>query len=111
METIRQKLTRKRRRLFSLMLLAFVVFATGMTLGTNNKAFILIGLLGFVAAMAAVLGLLFWIRCPLCKGNLGYALSWPATWDMSVSKQIKYCQFCGVSLDKENNQVNRIERN
>ena len=92
------------------MLIAFVVFAAGMTLGTNNKAFILIGLIGFVAVMAAVLALLFSMRCPLCNGNLGYALSWPATWDMSVSKQIKYCQFCGVSLDKEISQIiNRKE--
>jgi len=58
-------------------------------------------LLGFISAMVYVLGLLFYVRCPSCKGNLGYALSWPVTWVLSVSKEIKFCQFCGTSLDKE----------
>ena len=83
------------------MFIAFVVFAVGMTLGTENKAFIAFGLIGFIAAMGCTLGLLFFVRCPSCGGNLGYALSWPTTLDLSVSKKIKFCQFCGISLDKE----------
>jgi hypothetical protein len=69
--------------------------------GLTIKAFMIIGLLGFAALMACVAGLLFLVRCPACGGILGYALSWPATWDLSVSKRIKYCQFCGVDLDPE----------
>ncbi len=100
METIRNKLTRKRRRLYLYIFIAFVVFAIGMMLGTENKLFIVFGLIGFVAAMGFTIGLLFFVRCPSCRGNLGYALSWPTTWDLSVSKKIKFCQFCGISLDK-----------
>ena len=101
METIRTKLTRKRRRLSLVALVAIFVFAAGMKLGMKIEAFLIIGLVGFVVAMGSILALLFAVRCPSCGGNLGYALSWPATWDSSVSKEIKFCQFCGTSLDKE----------
>jgi len=101
MKTIRTILTAKRRRLFLLMIVSFIVFGRGMALGTQNKAFIALGLAGFIVAMGCTFGLLFFVRCPSCGGNLGYALSWPATWDLSVSNKIKFCQFCSTSLDKE----------
>lgn len=101
METIRTKLTRKRRRLSLAALVAIIVFAAGMKAGMRVEAFIIVGLLGFAVAMGCIVALLFAVRCPSCGGNLGYALSWPATWDLSVSKEIKFCQFCGTSLDKE----------
>jgi hypothetical protein len=101
METIRAKLSRKRRRLYFAMLAAFVVFALGMTAGMKMIAFMFVGVVGFAAAMVCVAAMMFWVRCPACGGNLGYALSVPVTWDFSVSKKIRFCQFCGVDLDKE----------
>lgn len=101
MGTIRNNLTRKRQWLYIAALVAVAVFAGGMKTGMKIEAFLIIGLLGFIALMGCVAALLFMVRCPVCGGNLGYALSWPATWNLSVSEQIKFCQFCGVSLDKE----------
>jgi len=72
-----------------------------MMLGTENKAFFVFGFIGFIVAMGLTVSLLFFVRCPSCKNNLGYALSWPTTWDLKVSDKIKFCQFCGVNLDKE----------
>jgi len=74
-ETIRTKLSRRRRRLYVAMLAAFAVFATGMMIGTQIKAFIIVGVIGFALAMACVLAMMFGVRCPSCGGNLGYALS------------------------------------
>lgn len=84
-----------------IMLVAFVTFPVGMAAGTTIKAFAAVGLIGFAVAMACIMTLMFSVRCPLCGGNLGFAVAWPATWDLSVSKGIKFCQFCGVSLDEE----------
>lgn len=83
------------------MVIAFAVFSFGMILTIYNKMFSPIAVIGYATAMVAVLGLMFRVRCPSCKENLGYALSWPATWDLSISKKIKFCQFCGKSFDNE----------
>jgi hypothetical protein len=88
-------------------LIAAIVFVGGMSLGTISKAFIIVGFIGFAGAGIAVLGLLFWLRCPSCGENLGYALSWPMTWNLSISKRIRFCQFCGVNLDKEVQSANK----
>jgi len=81
---------------------AMVIFIAGMTAGMNTtKVFAIIGMIGFAVAIGCVVVMMFWVRCPSCGGNPGYALSWPATWDLSVSKRIRFCQFCGLDLDKE----------
>ena len=101
MKTIRDELSRKRKRLFLGILAAFVCYAAGMIATEISKWFLILGLGGFSAALAFVLCLMFVVRCPSCGGNLGYALCWPSKWNYSVSEKIKFCQFCGVSFDKE----------
>jgi hypothetical protein len=51
---------------------------------------------------------LLWFKmpCPLCGGNLGGAIntpgwSWKIKWQLGIPSQIKFCQYCGVSFDKE----------
>jgi hypothetical protein len=100
MKTIRQELTRTRRRLFIAMLASYGFFSAGMIGGEYIKAFIGVGLLGFAAGTCCCLLLLFRLKCPSCGGNLGYALAWPMSFDLSISDRIKFCQFCGVNLDK-----------
>jgi len=101
MKTIRDEFSRKRKRLFLGVLGAFVCYAIGMSAAGTSKWFLILGLEGLFTALALVLCLVFVVRCPSCGGSLGYALSWPFKWDYSVSEKIKFCQFCGVSLDKE----------
>jgi hypothetical protein len=101
MASIRNILARKRRRIYFVTLFSFLIFVFGMTAVAISKAFLLLGLIGFISAMVCVIFMLFLIRCPSCGENLGYAIIWPATWSLSVSERIKYCQFCCISLDKE----------
>ncbi len=84
---------------------AFFVYFLGMMVGTlrhdGKTLFIIVGLVGFTAAVGLILFLLFRIRCPNCRGNVGYAFAWPPTWDLSVHRAIKYCPYCGIDIDKQ----------
>jgi uncharacterized membrane protein YuzA (DUF378 family) len=101
MTTIRTILTRKKRRYFLALLFAIPATFILFILGTINTIFGLIGVACFPLVLLLLFGLQFSIRCPECRGILGFALNWPITWDFSVSKEIKFCQRCGVNLDKE----------
>ncbi len=40
--------------------------------------------------------------CPSCGGNLGHAINWiDSSWEIAIPERIKFCQYCGVNLDKE----------
>jgi len=104
METIRTKLMRKRRHIYLAILLFFLVFAAGVFAGNIFTTFFFLVFAGVAAALACVIAMLFFVRCSLWGENLGYALSWPAIWSLSVSTRIRFCQFCGGSLEKELNK-------
>jgi hypothetical protein len=61
---------------------------------------------GFIMVIANSV-LWFKLSCPLCGGNLGGAVnwidssSWKPNWKAEIPERIKFCQYCGVSLDKE----------
>jgi len=40
------------------------------------------------------------IRCPNCHGPLCHALNWPPKGLFGISPRIRFCLFCGVSLEK-----------
>jgi hypothetical protein len=101
MKTIRTILTKKHRRSLLAVIFSIVILFISIKLGRINLIFIIIGFSCFLFGIFLFLSLQFAVRCPECGGILGFALNWPPTWDLSVPKQIKYCQFCGVSLDKE----------
>lgn len=54
----------------------------------------------FLIFMGAVLFCNLCIRCPKCKGNLGITVV-PALIPYPSKHKVKYCPFCGVSLDEE----------
>jgi len=100
-ENIRDRISRKRQRLLLLMIPGFLCFFGGMILAERTLWLLAIGFVGFFSMFALVLFMLFAVRCPNCGGNLGYAVAWPVKWDHSVSEKIRFCPFCGVSMDKE----------
>jgi hypothetical protein len=58
----------------------------------------------FLGFFATVLMMMFRLRCSNCGNNLSYAIQWPPTW-FGISPTIKYCPFCGISLDTEEDDV------
>jgi hypothetical protein len=101
MTTIREILSRKRRRYILAFIVLIPITAILFKLGSINSIFVLLGFACFPLAALLLLGLRFSVRCPECGGILGFSLDWPITWNFSVSNEIKFCQRCGVSLDKE----------
>jgi len=57
-------------------------------------------LLAFLGFAGCVFFVLFGLRCPKCKNNLGYTIQGPGSF-WNISDKLKYCPFCGVALDKE----------
>jgi hypothetical protein len=101
MKTIRTILTTKRRRYLMAVILMLMLFSIFIVIGAKKPDFLLLGFLIIPVIIAILFGLRFSVRCPNCGETLAFALSWPPTWDLSVSKKIKFCKFCGVNLDKE----------
>jgi len=111
METIRTRLSRKKRQLVITMLLGFLILLVGMicaVIGITLIDWIWVFIIVSGGLIAVISNFLLWFRmpCPLCGGNLGGAIntpgwSWKIKWKLEIPSQIKFCQYCGVSLDKE----------
>jgi len=64
-------------------------------------------LIGFSVFFVSISFYGYWaMRCPHCKGNLGHFLYYGPPF--SVSKKVKYCPFCGVDVDIELEDKNRV---
>jgi hypothetical protein len=97
--TIREVLEKKRGVAVALAFLCWLSFAGGIVFtGSHSKEFPLLIFIPFIGFGVCVLFLLFGLRCPKCKNNLGYTLQ-SSFW--RISKKLKFCPFCGVSLDTE----------
>jgi hypothetical protein len=103
--TIRDRLTRKRRRLFLLLISVILCFFGGAHLTEGSGWSIILSILGFIFIFPIFLVMRFAIRCPNCHGNLGYTIAWPPTWDCSVSQEVRCCPFCGISMDKDIQEI------
>jgi hypothetical protein len=103
--TIRRKLVSARRGVFLILVAAFIIFAIGLVRFTRPY-----GEVGFILGAVAWIGAIFYslffgVRCPRCKGNLRFALQWPPVGFFRVSPKIRFCQYCGVPLDTELDEV------
>jgi hypothetical protein len=76
----------------------FVAFTSNMGFGGPRPGYLpFIGLFGF---MGAIVSFMF-IRCPRCRARLGQTIAMQTAMRFTRwSPQVKYCPFCGVSLDE-----------
>jgi hypothetical protein len=82
---------------FPLWLLGFVMVAWGGKHGPWTPV------TSFGVGVALVAGTVYLafvatIRCPKCRARLGQTIAVPAAFRLS-GPQVKYCPYCGVSLD------------
>lgn len=100
---IREKLNQTRKKIYLRSFLSWVLILASMVFSAiqNNDSFPILILIPFALFMVMCFYSIFGIRCPKCKGMLGYALSWPIGKWLNLSEKIKFCQFCGVNLDSE----------
>ena len=98
--TLRDALTKKKRRAVLIAYAGMGVFAFGMAVSAGQLPWVAVGIAGFVTSAAAILYLMFFLKCPACGGRIGYAISYPGG-PFSVSRKIRYCPFCSASLDSD----------
>lgn len=98
---IREKLNQTRKRLFLLAVLSWVLVIVALIFSDmqNNDSFPPLILIPFGLFMFICFYSIFGIRCPKCKGMLGYTICWPP--GLNISKKIKFCPFCRVEFDSE----------
>jgi hypothetical protein len=107
METIRTKLSRRRRKLALTMVLGFLILVAGMIGIILSQWFWVLIIGGGLIIMIPSVILWYNMPCPSCGGNLGHAInwidwsSWKPNWKAGIPERIKFCQYCGVSLDKQ----------
>jgi hypothetical protein len=78
-----------------------------MIISDKSARFPIVPFFGFAFAFVSMFYSFWGIRCPNCKGNLGImAMSYGSPF--SVSKKIKYCPFCGIDIDTELKEQNKV---
>ncbi|MFH1458993.1 MAG: hypothetical protein ABIG64_01285 [Candidatus Omnitrophota bacterium] len=98
---IREKLNKIKNRLYLMGFLAWLAFPATIILSTINKNFSIYILIPFCIFGFCCMALIFGIRCPKCRGVLGYVICWPPGKWFKISEKIKYCPFCGLDFDSE----------
>ena len=103
----KDKLSRKRRKLVFTKVLGFLILLAGMIGIILSQWFWVLIIGGGLIIMIPNVILWYKMPCPSCGGNLGHAInwvdwsSWKPNWKVAIPERIKFCQCCGVSLDKE----------
>jgi len=107
METIRTRLSSKRRKLVITMMFGGLILFAGMIATALSQWYWVLIVVGGLIIMIPNFILWFKMPCPSCGGNLGHAINWvdwstwKPNWKVAIPECIKFCQYCGVSLDKE----------
>jgi hypothetical protein len=107
--TIRQLIVRQKRVATAITYSGFAVFALGIILGAGEPpaaVFFAVAIPGFVVAFGATLYVMYFVRCPRCRGPIGFTVSY-MSWPYSVSSKIRYCPFCGVAFDSDVDDASR----
>lgn len=98
--TIRDKIAAAKLKLVALAYSGFALFAVGMIIGAKFRIANLIGIFGFAIAFISIFLLLYCLRCPKCRGNLGLTVSQNLN-PFKVSLAIKFCPYCGIEFDSQ----------
>ena len=93
--------TQKRKAVFA-MSSGMALFAVSLIISSVYTIMFSVALIGFAVVMGAITFLEFGISCPQCQGRIGCAVNYPGS-PLTVSLKIRFCPFCGVSLDSRLN--------
>lgn len=98
--TIRDALQRKKRIYFFLAVLSLLVgmLAIQGAFFTSATWLLYPGVLLLLVAALGVVAYRFAVRCPRCRGNIGFAHSQFGTRRV-FGRPLMNCPFCGVALD------------
>lgn len=100
--TIRESVNKKKKIIYLIafagILLQVVMVATCIEDVNGFPPFYVF--IGAIIYIVAMLSMMFVIKCPICKENLGLVLVSTGS-PFAISKKIKYCPYCGTRMDEE----------
>ena len=105
--TIRSQISRKKRKALISAYSGMAFFFLGIILLHESGWPLILMFIGFAVAAVSLLYAFWRIRCPCCKGNIGYVAMYYGT-PFSLSKKINFCPFCGINIDTELKRPNQV---
>jgi|GEM_PF-1287460 len=106
--TIRDEINKKKRKAAIIMYSGFIFFILGCLLSIHNSFIVPFTFFGLLLAFLGIELYLTGIRCPQCRGNLGYSVY--SGNPFILSSKIRFCPFCAVALDSTiDNSLKRKE--
>ncbi len=95
---IREIINTQKRKAVIAMVSGMAVFLVSLIISPDYTVMSYVALAGFAVAMGAITFLELGLSCPQCRGRIGCAVNYPGR-PLAVSSKIRFCPFCGVSLD------------
>ena len=95
---IREIINTQKRKAVIAVFSGMAVFTIGLFISSVYTIMSYVALVGFATAMGAITFLEFGLSCPKCRARIGCAVNYPGR-PLAVSSKIRFCPFCGVSLD------------
>jgi len=95
---IREMINTQKRKAVIALSSGMALFAISLIISMVYTIMFSVALIGFAIAMGAITFLDFGISCPECRGRIGCAVNYPGS-PLAISSKIRFCPFCGVSLD------------
>ena len=99
--TIRQTLLKRQWLFVASMAVAIAIHlgVMAMFLATEDSRWFYAELFAVPPALIGIFGILFFVRCPKCNGNLGGNQGRLSARKILWLRPRMYCAYCGVSLD------------
>lgn len=99
--TIRTYFNRRKKRILIALFGCAMTAIVSALLSVRYELLFLLTLLCVAAAIVIMcLAVFFGFRCPKCRGQWGYLAMYSGR-VFSIRKDLRYCPYCGVELDKE----------
>lgn len=108
METLRDRINKKRRQLILGITVGTICGFVGIILSMFiSYLFSILAIVGFACAYLFMMLSIHDVRCPKCDGNIGLTLlSWSLVLH-SAASVIKFCPFCGIGLDTKTKVIDK----
>jgi len=104
--TARDVLNKQKRSVAILLYLNMVIFLVGLLFSLLFPGFAIVGFWGFGIFIVTLGYAYFGIRCPVCKAFWGIQAM--RAWSLlSISRKLRFCPYCGIDLDSEDERVLR----
>jgi hypothetical protein len=98
--TVRESILRQKRKAGVVALAGFLLFVLGMVIRLGGPPLLALALPGFALCAGSIVYLLVFVRCPICRGAIGPAVSYGGR-PFSIGSSFQYCPFCGIAFNSE----------